>query len=237
MFKYYQLWKKINDMHCWPSTCTFPRTVDGPDITFDMEPKLPRLQNLAGHAADRKGKRDENIQDRLTSEEKFNVKRSAEIMEAFLKEGELNPEVIATYSGLLCIFAAWIVDKSLLWMTGEAPTLQMLFKYLKITYQLPSDTTVCNQLAHIFEELHGKVVCKFSASVVRDLCKIILMRNVGRQVQDCIQYRHMDNTSNGIHIRWHHWNLHQWRLVLSCDATWKDNRRNLLGVEIQTRRI
>ena len=59
-----------------------------------MEPKLPRLQNLAGHAAHCKGKRDENIQDGLTSEEKFNVKRSAEIMEAFLKEGELNPEVM-----------------------------------------------------------------------------------------------------------------------------------------------
>ena len=25
--------------------------------------------------------------------------------------------------------------------------------------------------------------------------------------------------------------------VLSCDATWKDDRRNLLGVEIRTRRI
>ena len=25
--------------------------------------------------------------------------------------------------------------------------------------------------------------------------------------------------------------------VLSCDATWKDDRRSLLGVEIRTRRI
>ncbi|KAF8228391.1 hypothetical protein L208DRAFT_1291743 [Tricholoma matsutake] len=63
-------------------------------------------------------------------------------METFLKEGELNLEIVATYSGFLHIFAAWIIDESLPWMTGEAPTLQMLFKYLKITYQLPSDTTV-----------------------------------------------------------------------------------------------
>ncbi|KAI9453729.1 hypothetical protein F5148DRAFT_956725, partial [Russula earlei] len=60
--------------------------------------------------------------------------------------------------GFLCIFSAWIFDESLPWTTGEAPTLQMLFKYLKITYQLPSDTTVCNQLVYIFEELHGKVI-------------------------------------------------------------------------------
>ena len=40
----------------------------------------------------------------------------------------------------------------------------MLFRYLKITYQLPSDTTVRNQLGHIFEELHGKVVREFAVS-------------------------------------------------------------------------
>jgi hypothetical protein len=87
------------------------------------------------------------------------------MMEAYLKEGELNPEVIATYRGFLCIFSAWIIDESLPWTAGEALTLQMLLKYLKITYWLPSDMTVCNQLVHIFEELHGKVVCEFSVSV------------------------------------------------------------------------
>ena len=63
--------------HC-PSTRTFPRMIDGPDITFDMEPKLPRLQNIAGHAADCKGKKDESMQDGPTSEERFNVMRSTE---------------------------------------------------------------------------------------------------------------------------------------------------------------
>ncbi|KAF8236848.1 hypothetical protein L208DRAFT_1250162 [Tricholoma matsutake] len=86
-------------------------------------------------------------------------------MEVYLKEGELNPEIVATYRGFLCIFSAWIFNESLPWTTGEVPTLQMLFKYFKITYQLPSDTTVRNQLAHIFEELHGKVVCEFVVSI------------------------------------------------------------------------
>lgn len=83
-------------------------------------------------------------------------------MASYLKEGKLNPQVVATYKGFLCIFAAWILDKSLPWTTGEAPTLRMLFKYLKVNYELASDTTVHNQLVHVFEELHGKVVREFA---------------------------------------------------------------------------
>jgi hypothetical protein len=146
------------------STRSFPRTVDGVDITFDTEPKLPKLHNLAGHVTECKGTKDDKKRDEPTSEEQINIKRSAEVMEAYLKEGELNPEVVATYRGFLRIFSAWILDESLPWTTGESPTLQMLFRYLKITYQLPSDTTVRNQLAHIFEELHGKVVREFAVS-------------------------------------------------------------------------
>ena len=152
------------------STRSFQRTVDGTNIMFDMEPKLPRLNNLAGHVSECKGAKDDKKTEEPTSEEKINLKRSAEIMEAYLKEGELNPEVIATYKGFLRIFSAWIFDESLPWTTGEAPTLQMLFKYLKITYQLPSDTTVRNQLAHIFKELHGldmspKITVHYTESV------------------------------------------------------------------------
>ena len=132
------------------------------DITFDMELKLPKLHNLAGHVTECKGKKDDTKGEELTSEERINIKRSAQIMEVYLKEGELNPEVIATYREFLHIFSAWIFDESLLWTTGEVPTLQMLFQYLKVTYQLPSDTTVRNQLAYIFEELHGKVVREFA---------------------------------------------------------------------------
>ena len=162
------------------STRTVARTIDGPHITFDMEPKLPKLQNLAGHAADCKGKSTEKIQDGPTSEEAFKLKKSVELMEAFLKEGELNPEIIATYLGFLRIFAAWIIDESLPWTTGEAPTLQMLFKYLKITYQLPSDTTVRNQLVHIFQELHGKVVREFTVRALSEVLESDLTGKLGR---------------------------------------------------------
>ena len=127
-----------------------------------MEPKLPKLNNLAGHVLECKGAKDNKKN--VTSEEKINVKHSAELMEMYLKEGELNLEIITTYKGFLHIFLSWIFNKSLPLTTGEAPTLQMLFKYLKVTYPLPSDTTVCNQLAIIFAELHGKVVREFAVS-------------------------------------------------------------------------
>jgi len=42
------------------STRSFPRTVDGANITFDMEPKLPKLNNLAGHVPECKGAKDDN---------------------------------------------------------------------------------------------------------------------------------------------------------------------------------
>jgi hypothetical protein len=127
-----------------------------------MEPKLPKLQNLAGHVTECKRAKNDKKTDGPTSEEQVNLKRSTEMMKAYLKEGELNPEVIVTYKGFLRIFSAWIIDESLPWTAGEAPTLQMLFRYLKITYRLPSDTTIRNQLAHIFEELQGKVVREFA---------------------------------------------------------------------------
>lgn len=87
-------------------------------------------------------------------------------MEQYLAEGALNPQVIPTQKGFLRLFAAWILDESLPWTTGEAPTLAALFQYLRITYQLPSDTTIRNQLALIFSELHGKVVKEFAVCIV-----------------------------------------------------------------------
>ena len=87
-------------------------------------------------------------------------------MTAYLKDGELNPQTLPTKAGFLHIFSAWILDESLLWTTGKAPTLQMLFKYLKIHYELPSDMTVQNQLAHIFKELHATVVKEFAVHSV-----------------------------------------------------------------------
>jgi len=83
-------------------------------------------------------------------------------MAEFLREGELNPQIVATKRGFLRIFSAWVVEESLPWTTGEAPMLHALFKYLRIPYAPPSDTTVRQQLRAIFSELRAKVVREFS---------------------------------------------------------------------------
>ena len=90
-------------------------------------------------------------------------------MASYLKAGELNPAHEPMQKGFLWLFSAWILDESLPWTTGEAPALHLLFKYLKIQFQLPSDTTVCNQLAHIFAELHRKVVEEFTVRMIFNL--------------------------------------------------------------------
>lgn len=146
---------------------TFGRTVTGKDATIDDEPVLPKLNNLASHVTDCKKKRATNDTDNEedSNTPRMNLKASAEIMSSFLREGELNPSIMPTQRGFLRLFSAWILDESLPWTTGEAPTLRMLFKYLRINYQLPSDTTIRNQLAHIFSELHAKVVREFAVSV------------------------------------------------------------------------
>ena len=128
-------------------------------MTFDDELTLPKLNNLASHAAECKKKSEGASTDtEVPPSAHVNLKRSADLMAAYLKAGELNPDVTPTQKGFLRLFAAWILDESLPWTAGEAPALGVLFKYLKIRFQLPSDTTVRNQLAKIFAELHSKVV-------------------------------------------------------------------------------
>ena len=102
-----------NSYHQSNSTHSFTRTVNGTDITFDMEKKLLKLHNLTGHVTECKGNKHDDKKDEPTSEECINIKWSAEIMESFLKEGKLNLEVIATYKGFLYIFSAWIINESL----------------------------------------------------------------------------------------------------------------------------
>ena len=67
-----------------------------------------------------------------------------------------------TKAGFLKHFTAWLIEEDLLFTTGEAPGLHQLFKYLEITYQLPSHMTVCNVLARIYAELHSEVVRELS---------------------------------------------------------------------------
>lgn len=95
-------------------------------------------------------------------------------MEDYLAEGKLNPKTYSTKAGFLKHFAAWLIEEDLPFTTGEAAGLHRLFKYLDVTYQLPSDTTVRNVLARIYAELHGEVVRELSVSQHKPQCDQLL---------------------------------------------------------------
>jgi hypothetical protein len=159
---------------------TVARSIDGPKVKFEDESPQPGLQNLATHtssckarkAAEQKAANKKVSLDELTDEEAenlvknsgFKLEASAKLMARYMEEGQINPETVPTQKGFYRIFAAWILDESLPWTTGEAPTLRALFKYLKVHFLLPSDTTVRNYLAHIFNELHQTVVRELAVS-------------------------------------------------------------------------
>ncbi|KAI0060903.1 hypothetical protein BV25DRAFT_1806709, partial [Artomyces pyxidatus] len=125
---------------------TFPRSVDTP--TFEDEPKRPPLGNLASHSkkhedeirvAAEKGCESEPVTAPIKTGYSL---ASAELMKGYLEEGALNPALEPTKRGFLRIFAAWLIEEDLPFTTGEAPGLDRLFKYLRIRFELPSDTAV-----------------------------------------------------------------------------------------------
>lgn len=154
------------------SVRTFPRTVDFPGCKISDEPNKPKTSNLATHlrteckaykakqakAAAAAADNDPNV----PASVEYNLPVVSSIMKEFLTEGSLNPAINPTRAGFLKIFALWILDEDLPWTTGESPMLRDLFKYLRVNQQLPSDTTVRNELARIFADLHGKVVREFA---------------------------------------------------------------------------
>ena len=85
-------------------------------------------------------------------------------MEEFLEKGRLNPKLYPTKKGFLKHFATWLIEEDLPFTTGKSYGIKRLFKYLDVTFQLPSDTTVQNALAKIYIELHGEVVRELSVS-------------------------------------------------------------------------
>ena len=148
---------------------TVERTVES---KFEDEPRRPPMNNLAKHTGSRHAEKlnepEANPGATLTSTPTthgFNP-RSAEIMEKWLAEGELNPLIEPTRKGFLRLFAAWILEEDLPFTTGEAPPLQQLFQYLKIQYVLPSDTTVRNTLARIFVDLHVAIVRELAVCLI-----------------------------------------------------------------------
>ncbi|KAL1939855.1 hypothetical protein VTO73DRAFT_9555 [Trametes versicolor] len=145
---------------------TFKRTLLGATADFDKEPRKPSLANLASHLKEDHPDLAKGIpvtEDGKSSVDHGYTLASAKLMEGYLKEGQLNPALEPTKKGFYRLFAAWILDDNMPFTSGESPSLARLFKYLKINFILPSDTTVRNVLAQIFAELHGKVVHEFSA--------------------------------------------------------------------------
>ncbi|KAF8228159.1 hypothetical protein L208DRAFT_1292918 [Tricholoma matsutake] len=131
-------------------------------------------------------------------------------MALYLKNGELNSAIEPTQKGFLHLFSAWILDESLPWTTGEAPSLHILFKYLKIKFILLSDTTVCNQLAKIFAELHAKVVRTFTVSwCTQKLVAASEQDIIECQVKNTICNRYLDDKADGLHICLHSRLIHQ----------------------------
>ncbi|KAJ3851045.1 hypothetical protein EV368DRAFT_83909 [Lentinula lateritia] len=217
----------------WEFKCRYcecvERTVKGPKVSFDDEGKLPKLNNLATHSNECRGKSkpqersDEGNRMEQSTAEGLNLKRSADLMRNYLKDGELNPEALTTERGFLRLFAAWILDEYLPWTTGEAPSLRLLFKYLKVHYMLPSDTTVRNQLTKIFAELNAKVVKSFTV-LTTDNASVnnVLVATVARCVLAC--YGVEWNPDGHIRCIAHVINLTVQDLLASMDeAEWSSN--------------
>jgi hypothetical protein len=150
--------------------CSRTRTVErsAECDNFDDEKPQPKIGNLGTHTRQSHPKEwagSGEAQSTSTAPiDQGYTAASAKLMESFLREGQLNPKVYPTKKGFLKHFAAWLIEEDLPFTTGEAPGIHRLFKYLDITYQLPSDTTVRNVLAKIYIELHGEVVRELSVS-------------------------------------------------------------------------
>ena len=136
--------------------------------SFDDESPQPAIGNLATHTrkdhAEKWEATDAGDDAETNPRAHTYTVASAKLMQNFLEEGKLNPRKDPTKKGFLLHFAAWILEDNLPFTTGESPGLQRLFQYLHIKFQLPTDTTVRNQLGHIYASLHGDVVKELSVS-------------------------------------------------------------------------
>jgi hypothetical protein len=155
---------------------TLPRSEEAD--TFDDEIPQPPISNLTAHTNSHSEQIKAGSQDPSSSAsfgqassttippDHGYTPASAKIMEDFLLEGKLNPKIEPTCAGFLKIFAAWLLEEDLPFTMGESPGIKWLFEDLHVKYQLSSDTTVCNQLAHIFLTLHATVVEELLVSLI-----------------------------------------------------------------------
>lgn len=133
--------------------------------SFGDEKPQPKLNNLSAHTKNKhsdilNNKGEGSISTSPTSSPIAlgYMAASAKLMKDYIAEGLLNPAKFPTKAGFLKHFAAWIIEDDLPFTTGESPGIAHLFKYLQVSHQLPTDTTVRNTLAKIYVELHREVV-------------------------------------------------------------------------------
>jgi hypothetical protein len=112
------------------SVRTLPRSEQAD--TFDNETPQPPISNLTNHTNShseqiKAGGQDPSLSNSsgpsLTTvppDHGF-THASAKVMEDFLLEGKLNPEIEPTRVGFLKIFAAWLLEEDLPFTTGESP--------------------------------------------------------------------------------------------------------------------
>jgi hypothetical protein len=131
-------------------------------VTFEDETHKPNLGNLGTHTK-------EKHPEAIASEEVPPADRPAKVnhgyndastalMAEYLEEGRLNPTIEPDETGFRRYFTAWIIDQDLPFTTGEAALLHNLFKYLCIKFHLPSNTTVCNMLEELHNNLHSTII-------------------------------------------------------------------------------
>ena len=148
----------------YSSVYSFKRTVLTTQKWSD-EPHLPFTGNLTNHirikhpekCSNPAGSDDNNDDGNAFPDNGFGP-GSSKLLEDFARRGFLNPAREATQDGFYQLFAAWLLDDDLPWTTGETPSIHRLFRYLKVRFSLPSDTTVRNYVARLFVEMHEKVV-------------------------------------------------------------------------------
>ncbi|KAI0310424.1 hypothetical protein OF83DRAFT_1070552, partial [Amylostereum chailletii] len=125
------------------------RTADMDD--YAKETKRARLGNLSMHM---KEKHEEKVKE--MAEEKANkegetaddddntekeMARQCALIRKFVEQGILNPAREPSQAGFNRVFAAWLLDNSHMFTSGEVPSLQYLFKYIRCELSLPSDKT------------------------------------------------------------------------------------------------
>lgn len=99
---------------------------------------------------------------------------SVQLMQAFVEEGKLNPKIEPTQKGFQKMFTAWCIEDNLPWTTGETDAIARLWKYLKIDFRLPSDTTMRNTVKAIHDALHCKLVEELTVSTLSILVSYVL---------------------------------------------------------------